>query len=33
MEKHKITMLPVLNDSRQVVGILHMHDLVLAGII
>ncbi|MDD4310379.1 MAG: KpsF/GutQ family sugar-phosphate isomerase [Candidatus Cloacimonetes bacterium] len=33
MEKHNITMLPVLNDTQIPVGMLHMHDLIKAGVI
>jgi len=33
MEKYKITMLPVTDDNQHPVGMLHMHDLVQAGII
>lgn len=28
MEKHKITSLPVLDDNRTIVGIVHMHDIL-----
>lgn len=31
MEKHNITVLPVINRSREVVGVIHIHDLVKAG--
>jgi arabinose-5-phosphate isomerase len=33
MESHKITMLPVVDDANHPVGMLHMHDLIQAGII
>ena len=33
MEKHKITMLPVVNEENKPVGMLHMHDLIKAGVI
>jgi len=33
MESHKITMLPVVDDANTVIGMLHMHDLIQAGII
>lgn len=33
METHKITMLPVVNADNHPVGMLHMHDLIAAGII
>lgn len=33
MEKKKITMLPVLESNNQVAGILHMHDLIQAGVV
>ncbi|MFO7660673.1 MAG: KpsF/GutQ family sugar-phosphate isomerase [Candidatus Cloacimonadaceae bacterium] len=33
MESHKITMLPVLDADNRPVGMLHMHDLIQAGII
>ena len=33
MEDHKITMLPVVDDTDRVIGMLHMHDLVRAGVI
>lgn len=32
MESHKISVLPVINKSNQVVGIVHLHDLLKAGI-
>ena len=31
-EKKPISVLPVLNDSKKMVGILRLHDLVQAGI-
>jgi len=33
MESHKITMLPVVDAENRPVGMLHMHDLIQAGII
>jgi arabinose-5-phosphate isomerase len=33
MESHKITMLPVVDNDNRPVGMLHMHDLIQAGII
>lgn len=33
MESYNITMLPVVNDALQPVGMLHMHDLIKAGVI
>ena len=33
MEDHKITMLPVTNEENVVVGLLHMHDLINAGVV
>jgi len=33
MESHKITMLPVVDSENKPVGMLHMHDLIQAGII
>lgn len=33
METHSITMLPVLDDDGNAVGILHMHDLIKAGVV
>lgn len=33
MEENKITMLPVLNESNEPVGMLHMHDLIDAGVV
>ena len=33
MEKHKITMLPIVNEKDEPIGLLHMHDLIKAGII
>lgn len=33
MEDHKITMLPVLDSNRKPVGMLHMHDLINAGVV
>ncbi len=33
MEKYKITMLPVVDKENRPIGMLHMHDLIAAGII
>ncbi len=33
MEKHKITVLMVLNPDRKLEGVLHMHDLLRAGVV
>ena len=33
MEESKITMLPVVNESNEPVGMLHMHDLIDAGVV
>lgn len=33
MQEHTITVLPVINDQRQVTGILHMHMLLAAGVV
>jgi arabinose-5-phosphate isomerase len=33
MEKYQITMLPVVDEETRVIGMLHMHDLIRAGII
>lgn len=33
MEKYKITMLPVTDDKNKPIGIIHMHDLIQAGIL
>ncbi|MBP9037159.1 MAG: KpsF/GutQ family sugar-phosphate isomerase [Candidatus Cloacimonas sp.] len=33
METYKITMIPVVDGSNQPVGMLHMHDLIAAGVI
>jgi arabinose-5-phosphate isomerase len=33
MEDHKITMLPVTDVKRNPIGILHMHDLIRAGVV
>jgi arabinose-5-phosphate isomerase len=33
MERHKITMLPVVDDDQRPVGLLHMHDLIAAGVV
>lgn len=32
MEDREITVLPVLNDNQQLVGIVHMHDLIRSGL-
>lgn len=31
MEKHEITVLPIIDDDRQVLGILHLHDILGKG--
>ncbi len=33
MEKHNITMLPVVDNDKHPVGLLHMHDLIKAGVV
>jgi len=33
MEKYKITMLPIVNNDNDLVGLLHMHDLIKSGIV
>lgn len=33
MERHRITVLMVLDEDRQVIGVLHMHDLLRAGVV
>ncbi|MCB5246156.1 MAG: CBS domain-containing protein, partial [Candidatus Cloacimonetes bacterium] len=33
MEDHKITMLPIVDNKNNLVGMLHMHDLIEAGIL
>ncbi|MDD3536493.1 MAG: CBS domain-containing protein, partial [Candidatus Cloacimonetes bacterium] len=33
MERYSITMLPVVEASGKAVGILHMHDLIRAGVV
>lgn len=33
MQEKEITVLPVVDDSRKVIGIIHMHDLLKAGIV
>ena len=33
MEDYKITVLPVVNDDDRVVGVIHMHDILRAGIV
>lgn len=33
MEENKITMLPVVNEVKEPVGMLHMHDLIDAGVV
>jgi len=33
MEDNKITMLPVINDQNEPIGMLHMHDLINAGVV
>jgi arabinose-5-phosphate isomerase len=33
METHKITALMVIDDQQQLLGVLHMHDLLRAGVV
>ncbi len=33
MEKHRITVLMVLDEQRHIEGVLHMHDLLRAGVV
>jgi len=33
MEKHNITMLPIIKDNNEVIGLLHLHDIIKAGIV
>jgi len=33
MEKHSITMLPIVDENNVTVGMLHMHDLIRAGVV
>lgn len=33
MEKHQITMLPVVDEKDKPIGMLHMHDLIRAGVV
>jgi arabinose-5-phosphate isomerase len=33
MDRHKITVLPVLDAQRRIVGVVHMHDLLRAGVV
>ena len=33
MEKHNITMLPIVNEYDEAVGLLHLHDLIKAGVV
>ena len=33
MEEYKITMLPVVNEDNKPIGMLHMHDLINAGVV
>lgn len=33
MERHKITALPVIDEERQLLGVIHMHDLLRAGVV
>ena len=33
MEDHKITMLPIINEQKISLGMLHMHDLINAGVV
>jgi len=32
MEDNKIQLLPVIDDNKKVIGVIHIHDLVEAGI-
>ena len=33
MENHKITAMPVVDHNRKIIGVLHMHDILQAGVI
>ena len=33
MDDHKISVLPIINDLHQPIGVLHIHDLTRAGVI
>ena len=33
MEQHKITAMPVVNGQQQVIGVIHLHDILQAGVI
>ena len=33
MEDNKITMLPIVDENNKLVGTLHMHDLINAGVV
>lgn len=33
MEQHKITAIPVTNENNQVIGVIHLHDILQSGII
>jgi arabinose-5-phosphate isomerase len=33
MEQYKITMLPIVSDDKKPIGMLHMHDLINAGVV
>ena len=33
MEQHKITAMPVINSQDQVIGVIHLHDILQAGVI
>jgi arabinose-5-phosphate isomerase len=33
MEKHSITTLPVVNDDNEPIGVVHIHDILKAGVV
>ncbi len=33
MEQHKITAMPIVNEQHQVIGVIHLHDILQAGVI
>lgn len=33
MEKHAVTVLPVINDTKRLVGVVHIHDIIKSGIV
>jgi arabinose-5-phosphate isomerase len=33
MDKYKITMLPIVDTNQKPIGVLHMHDLIRAGVV